>query len=267
MVPADDLMSVRTVEDVVESTGPTEFISKGTKVGDDVLSTDKDTLFPLQGALGYEITQSLFVGEYTLLVEGPSDVLYLQAASAALKQTGRTGLDSRWTICPTGGIDKVSAFVSLFGGNKINIAVLTDFAKGQKGKVEKLRESHLLEEGHVYTVADFCDKDEGDIEDLLSPDLFVSIVNESYSLPDEHKLTADKLNKADENTVRQVIKAEAYFRLLPNEFDTFDHFTPSSWLIQHPEFLAGDNAEVNESLDRFENVFKAFNGLLEQPVK
>jgi hypothetical protein len=31
----------------------------GTKVGDKVLSTDKETLFPLQGAPGYEITQSL----------------------------------------------------------------------------------------------------------------------------------------------------------------------------------------------------------------
>lgn len=267
MVPADDLMSVRTVEDVVEPDGSTKFISKGTKVGDDVLSTDKDTLFPLQAALGYEITQSLFVGENTLLVEGPSDILYLQATSAALKQNGRTGLDRRWTICPTGGIDKVSAFVSLFGGNKINIAVLTDFAKGQKKKVERLRQSQLLKEGHVFTVADFCDQDEGDIEDLLSPDLFVSMVNESYSLPDEHKLTADKLIKADENTVRQVVKAEAYFRLLPEEINTFDHFTPSNWLIQHPKFLAGDSAEVNESLDRFENVFKTFNGLLDQPAK
>lgn len=242
--------------------GPMDYISEGTKVGDDVLSTDKDTLFPLQGALGYEITQSLFIGENTLLVEGPSDVLYLQAASTALKQAGRAGLDSRWTICPTGGIDKVSAFVSLFGGNKLNVAVLTDFASGQKKKVERLRESQLLKEGHVYTVADFCDQDEGDIEDLLSPTLFVLIVNEAYSLPNKHKLTADKLEDADKSTERLVIKAEAYFRLLPDAIKTFDHFTPPNWLIQHPETLSDDSAEVNETLKRFETVFETFNSLL-----
>jgi len=71
MVPADRLDYVRTVEDVVEQKGPFDFISHGTKVGGDVLSTDPDTLFPLQAALGYEISQTLFVGEHTLLVEGP----------------------------------------------------------------------------------------------------------------------------------------------------------------------------------------------------
>jgi predicted ATP-dependent endonuclease of OLD family len=83
MVPADRLDWVRTVEDVVVQKGQ-KFVSVGTRVGGDVLSTDRDTLFPLQAALGYEITQSLFVGEHTLLVEGPSDILYLKAASNAL---------------------------------------------------------------------------------------------------------------------------------------------------------------------------------------
>ena len=73
------MMSVRTIEDVVQTDQRGRKESLGTKVGDKVLSTDKDTLFPLQGALGYEITQSLFIGDHSLLVEGPSDLLYLQA--------------------------------------------------------------------------------------------------------------------------------------------------------------------------------------------
>jgi predicted ATP-dependent endonuclease of OLD family len=77
MVPADHIERIRTVEDVVEQKRRFDFVSHGTKVGDDVLSTDRDTVFPLQAALGYEITQSLFVGEHTLLVEGPSDILYI----------------------------------------------------------------------------------------------------------------------------------------------------------------------------------------------
>jgi predicted ATP-dependent endonuclease of OLD family len=84
MVPADDLASVRIVQDQVEMKGLRR-VPIGTKVRSDVLTRDPDTLFPLQGALGYEITQSLFVGKHTLLVEGPGDILYIQALSDALK--------------------------------------------------------------------------------------------------------------------------------------------------------------------------------------
>ena len=168
MVPPDDLASVRTVEDVVRVRGPFEYESLGTKVGDDVLSTDRDTLFPLQGALGYEITQSLFVGEHTLLVEGPSEILYFQAMSAELATRKRSGLDRRWTVCPCNGIDKVQAFMSLFGGNKLHVAVLLDLATGQKGQVEKIKRSELLKAGHVLTVADFCARQEKPISRICS---------------------------------------------------------------------------------------------------
>ena len=263
MVPPDNLMSARTVEDVVAQPSPGNFVSNGTKVGDKVLSSDRDTLFPLQGALGFEITQSLFIGEHTLLVEGPSDILYLQAASIALKARNRTELNPKWTICPSGGIDKVSPFVSLFAGNLLHIAVLTDIAKGQKKKVEYLRKLQLLKENHVYTYADFCEKEEADVEDILSPKLFVSIINQAYMLTEAHELTEETLNNADTSTERQVIKAEAYFRLLPETVSTFNHFTPANWLIQNPKALAGKGKDIENTLNKFEQIFETLNGLLD----
>lgn len=265
MVPADDLASVRTVEDVVRydprrPAGRPEVL--GTKVGDDVLSTDRETLFPLQGALGYEITQSLFIGEHTLLVEGPSDILYLQAASVALKERGRTFLDPRWVICPSGGLDKVNAFLSLFGGNGLHVAVLSDFAKGQKGTVERLRRSELLKSGHVFTMADFCGQEEADVEDLLAPELFVELINSTYSLPDPQKLSVDKLIAADPSTVRNVKKAEAYFRSLPPDAPEFSHYIPAFWLIQNSKFLIKKTKHIDTTLDRFEQVFEAINKLI-----
>src|SRR5207249_3158808 len=104
MVDPDNLLAVRTVEDVTENSQVV-----GTKVGDDVLSTDADTVFPLQAALGYDITQTLFVGKHPLLVEGPSDLLYLKWFSRQLKIRNRTPLDPRWTISPCGGIDKMGS--------------------------------------------------------------------------------------------------------------------------------------------------------------
>ncbi len=44
---------------------------KGSRVSSDILSIDKDTLFPLQGALGYDLAQHLFVAPHTLLSREP----------------------------------------------------------------------------------------------------------------------------------------------------------------------------------------------------
>lgn len=95
MVPADELASIRIVEDQIDTSAPRRK-PLGTKVREDVLTRDPDTLFPLQGALGYEISQSLFIGKNTLLVEGPGDIVYAHALSDALRRRGRAGLDARW---------------------------------------------------------------------------------------------------------------------------------------------------------------------------
>jgi hypothetical protein len=235
----------------------------GTKVREDILTRDPDTLFPLQGALGYEIAQSFFIGKHTLLVEGASDILYLQALSSALQTRKRTGLDPKWTMCPTGGIGNVRAFVSLFGGSKLDIAVLADQTKQDTKKIEELRKSEILRAGKVFTIADFTGKAESDIEDLFDIDLFADIVNEAYGLPAKHRLTGPILDKADTNTVRLVKKAEAAFKVLPEPLPTFDHFTASAWLILNLPTLDAMTQPVNESLDRAEKLFEAVNAAIQ----
>ncbi|UWU91813.1 ATP-dependent endonuclease [Bradyrhizobium sp. CB1015] len=262
MVAPDKLTAARVVEDQVELKG-TRRVPLGTKVREDVLTRDPDTLFPLQGALGYEITQSLFIGKHTLLVEGASDILYLQALSSALKARKRTGLDPRWTMCPTGGIGNVRAFVSLFGGNKLDIAVLADHTKQDAKKIGELRKSEILRAGNVFTIADFTGKNESDIEDLFEIGLFAEIVNEAYELPTKHRLTATSLEKADTSTVRLVKKAEAAFNVLPEPLPTFDHFTASAWLIRNLAVLDATTPGVEETLDRAEKLFDAVNAAIQ----
>lgn len=261
MVPADNLSSIRVVQDMVEMKGARR-IPHGTKVRDDVLTQDRDTLFPLQAALGYELTQSLFVGQNTLLVEGPGDILYIHALSDALRKRNRAGLDARWTICPAGGIDKIRPFASLFAGNELNIAVLSDQAAGDKRKIEDLRKSQILKAGQFCTVAEILGRAEADIEDLLAPALLVDVLNATYSLPEEHVLTVQKLEDADKTTSRIIKKAEAYFKLLPDSIDMLDHFAPAAWLVRNIQIFDVASPEVNETLDRAEIVFKTFNAML-----
>jgi Predicted ATP-dependent endonuclease of the OLD family len=259
MVPANNLAAVRTVEDVLiegKDEEPPELL--GTKVGFDILKTDRDTVFPLQGALGYEIAQSLFISPNTLLVEGPSDILYLQIASHELQRRKREGLNSQWTLCPSGGVDKVSAFISLFSGNKLNIAVLTDYAHGQKGKVEGLKKSDILAKGRVFTAADFAGQPEADIEDLLGTELYVELVNAMYGLAGTAQISVAALPTI---SGRIVARVEDYLRP-KTDLAPFTHYAPANWLLQNPGFLQRDTPPVTAALGRFERFFKQVNPLL-----
>lgn len=262
MVPMNRLGDVRIVEDVITfnpKTGRPDI--KGTKVRSDVLEVSDDTLFPLQGALGYEVTQSMFIGANTLLVEGPSDILYLQVLSQALRKRGREGIDQRWTLCPSGGIDKIAPFVRLFGGNNINVAVLSDVANSDRKKIDAVKKEQILKAGHFFTAADFVGKQEADVEDIFAPELFADILNGAYTPPLGKEITKDTLLIAAE-TERIVKKAEALFRLMPPEVPEFDHFTPARWLLENAKILDVDSPKVQETFDRAEVVFKAFNELL-----
>jgi predicted ATP-dependent endonuclease of OLD family len=261
MVPADELASVRIVRDQVEMKGVRR-MPLGTKVRSDVLTRDPDTLFPLQGALGYEITQSLFVGKHTMLLEGPGDILYIQALSDALKRRGRAGLDTRWTLCPAGGIDKIRPFVAMFAGNALHIAVLSDQAKGDNRKVEDLKRAEVLKAEHFYTMADFMDRAEADIEDIFEPDLFAAILNGTYGFEGEHKLTAEVLKKAGNGTDRLVKQAEAAFAVMSADTPEFDHFSPAAWLIRNAKTLDAKSGSVPKTLDRAQMIFDTYNKLL-----
>ena len=163
MVDAQHFDRVRIVQDRgIDTDKSLPRNEDGTKVFTDVLEAEPDSLFPLQGALGYEINQSLFIGPNSLIVEGASDLLYLQTLSGVLESQNRMGLDGRWTITPVGGADRVPAFAALIGAQKeLNVATLIDFQKAHRQMIENLYKRKLLRQSHVLTFADFTGQDRG----------------------------------------------------------------------------------------------------------
>ena len=176
MVDANQFDRVRIVQDrSIESHKELPKKDRGTKVLTDVLSANEDSLFPLQAALGYEVHQTLFVGPNNLIVEGVSDLLFLQTVSGVLGRKGLVTLDDRWTITPVGGSDKVPTFVALIGANtKLKLATLIDFQKKDKQMIDNLFKRKLLQKSNVHTFADYTNTDEADIEDMFEPSFYVS---------------------------------------------------------------------------------------------
>ena len=234
----------------------------GTKVSADALKAGKDTIFPLQGALGYEITQSLFVGPNSLVVEGVSDMLYLKCMSLLLQEEGELGLKEDWVITPVGGLKNVSTFVSLLGSqNDLNIAVLLDYSSRQKESIERLYKEKLLHESKVILYKSFVDKTEADVEDLFNPSTYISFINGVFktsitvnSLPfDRKKRIIFRLNKLAE-------KESKIASLMSFSDGRFNHFRPANYFASNLEQLK-NNLSVAEK-NRFKDLFIKINSLL-----
>ena len=227
----------------------------GTKVITEILEAIPDSLFPLQGALGYEIHQTLFIGPNSLVVEGASDLLYIETMSALLQQKGETGLSPDWTITPVGGSDKVPTFVALIGANtKLNIAVLIDYQKKDQQMIENLYKKKLLKKNHVLTYADFVGNNEADVEDMFDPEFYLKLVSEEFQKP----LTVNDLPPGPPRIVRRL---EDHFENnpLPNGVK-FNHYRPALYFSKNFGSLESDLSESD--LDRFQKAFDALNELL-----
>ena len=167
----------------------------------------------------------------------------------------------QWGAAVQGYLASITFGVSLFAGKDLHVAVLSDEAQGAKGKVNKIRQSDILQSGHFFTVANLINAPEGDIEDIFDPEVYAEIVNSSYELPKGHRVTVDKLNE-DTSTPRVVKKVAAMFKLMPQEIPMFDHYTPADWLIRNPGALNGESEQTERTLLAAERVFETFNGLL-----
>ena len=262
MLDVENIFSLRTVEDMVNRrrVGDIEVEDfLGTKVGERILSHDRDTILPLQGHLGYDIASTLFVGPYVLVVEGPSEFAYLHWFARRLASKDRESLDLRWAIAPAEGATKVTSFVTLFKGRGLKIAVLMDYHDGQNKTVNNLDKSGLLDNGHLLKTTDFLEQEEADIEDLIGWPLYTHSVNEALGLPGQHKLPAER---PEDTEVRLVKEIDKRARLFPPAVPNFDHFVVAKYLggvaNEQIDYLPG----LDQALDNFEKLFSRLNGLI-----
>ena len=230
---------------IVEDRGRGE----GAVISSDILATDSDTLFPLQGALGYDLAQHLFIGPDNLVVEGTSDFIYLSVLSAHLIEQGREGLDERWTVTPVGGADLVPTFVALLGRKNLDFSVLVDSRKEGHQKLQSLADQGLLAKRRIITVGQVLGRKLGDIEDLFTPQDYLKMYNGAF----QKNYTPSKLKGADP-LVRKIARREGVSR--------FDHGKPADWLLRHRDEILTSLSE--ETRKNFEKLFSSINATLSE---
>lgn len=242
MVESKKLHKVRTILET----------DKGTKISESVQEKDPNTLFPLQAALGYDIAQNLFISQHNLLVEGVSDLVYLQIMSNVLDNKKREGLNSKITIMPTGGLDKVATFISLLRGSELDIVCLLDtFTDAQgKAKLDAMIEYKIIAKSKVKFFDEFLDNHTyADIEDLFSKEDYLKIYNAAF----EKDIKVGDLNAK----INQILLQIKTYLSVPG----FNHYKPANHLAT---LGVGTDYFSSQTLDNFEKVFKAINKLFDK---
>ncbi|MFZ2226925.1 MAG: AAA family ATPase [Candidatus Nanopelagicaceae bacterium] len=212
------------------------------------LAADRDTILPVESALGYTISQHLFLGTgQHLLVEGSSDLIYLMRFSEYFERQGNPGLSPKLSMIPVGGITNMPAFVALMG-RRLEVSVLVDGVKASAvlDRVRSAAKDIGMSENRIVTCAQVNNTlpKTADIEDLLDPADYLRLYNWAFS----KNLDTVALGTTSEPIIRRVSKIEG----------EFDHALPAHALTEHREEFF--NSVTEPTLKNFAKLFTALNG-------
>ncbi len=237
MVDASHLERVRVVEDM----GPDE----GTKVSSRLVTRDPDTLSPLQGALGHDIAQRIFVGPDNLVVEGLSDYTFLTVMSEVLREKDRDHLDPRWRVLPAGGVGTMAAAVALLG-QQLDVTVVTNGGSSLSQRLSALVDPGFLDAQRIVLLGPIAEMATADFEDLFYGEDYVVIYNATFG----STLTMDQLPGDEECITDRIRRVEG----------DFNRNDPSNWFLSN--LKTASFVLRPTTLDRFERLCQAINQTL-----
>ena len=248
MINLDKLSGVRTVQDVDD---------RGTYVSEDTLSNDRETVFPLQVALGYQMAQTLFLAPHCLMVNYASDLIYMQVLGETVASVGQMRLDPRWVVIPVGGADNLPTFVSTLGENYVSVAVLMDVTPKNKAKLERLNRNAAITRNNPIKWVEVARVRTADIEDLFEPGFYLKLVNEAYARELAAPVTMKAISDADPRIVQRL---QAYFEAEGIAGGRFDPYRPAAYLLQKHSQLRSEISEA--TIERATSMFERINSLL-----
>lgn len=158
-----------------------EIPREGAKVHKDWATADRDARFTLQAALGLSWSQSLFIGQFNLIVEGVDDFWFLSTFSTMFEEAGMNGIDQRLVITPAGGASKVAYVGTILKGQELNVAVLLDSDAAGQQAFEQLVHQWILQDKLVVMVGDAVGATPCALEDLFGETYYLTKVNEAYA--------------------------------------------------------------------------------------
>lgn len=212
------------------------------------LTADRNTILPVEAALGYTVAKHLFFGSGPhLAVEGSSDFIFLMRMSEHLIAEGRSGLDPRVSIIPVGGIGNMPAFIALMG-RRLDVRALIDGAETARvtSKVRKAADAAGLGLERVVVIGELDGlPGTADVEDLFTVKDYLWLYSASVG---------DLFESDLPNTQEPILRRIAVARAQKGKDAEFDHAKPAHELTARADdFFSQVDAAT---LDRFEEILR-----------
>lgn len=149
-------------------------------------ATQRGSSYAVHAALGISVAESLMLGCTPVIVEGPSDQVYLSAIKTLLIAAGRLTPGRELVFPPAGGVKGVKAAASVLGSREDDMpAVLVDSdAAGQKLAKDLRAGLYQGMADRVIEVGDVVELAGAEIEDLVPADVLAREVDRWFRGPE-----------------------------------------------------------------------------------
>lgn len=182
LVDSDHLDRVKAV--YTNQEGATE-ISSDLRVTETDASQSK-SIYPVYAALGLSVSNTLLQGCEPVIVEGPSDQIYLSAIKNILSSQGRLAARRELVFVPAGGVRGVKAVISILTGKDEALPfVLLDSDFAGKDLAKKLRQDfYSSHQDRILETDAFCKLSGSEIEDLVPRELVAKAFDKLFGIRD-----------------------------------------------------------------------------------
>ncbi|AZG75914.1 AAA family ATPase [Methylocystis rosea] len=226
-----------------------------TMISNDVRPTgDRDTLVPLQAAIGYSIAQTLFLGKRSVIVEGITDYWIIKALNDCLSRKDTPPPLHRDTVLiPAGGTSRLMPLASIMmasaGVNEGHLLVLLDSDKEGEQAAKRMNEV-FSGESPVLMLGSAIGLTEATIEDLVPRDVYLAAI--------EHAGYSVSLNTCEKAAATNVKAMErAFERMSQGKFGMAEKAAAALVLINS---WGADPSAINDPIkEKAYALFEAIN--------
>ena len=201
LVNADHLDQVKAV--YIQQDGTTN-ISSNLRAGE-ANSSQTKSIYPVHAALGLSVSEMLFNNCIPVLVEGPSDQIYLSAIKTLLISIGELTPRKDILFIPAGGVRGVKPIVSLLMGKseELPFIILDGDSSGIKMADALKKELYEKSPDLLLLVSDILNMNDAEIEDLIPSTIMIKIAR--YQIrPSTPDVEFEEVHIIDKPILRQM---------------------------------------------------------------
>ena len=214
----------------------------------------------IRASIGADISDSLFGHKNNIVVEGYSDVIYLETMANVLEKLGKESINlDKVMIIGAGGAKKVPYLVSWFKAEKYNVLAMLDADDEGRDVAKKLKDNYGIDsKNEILTLDEISDEFKGkslEIEDLFDEQFYNVAVNRAYKDIFEAKLGCPEIRL--EEIESNGLKSKRYERFFKkNNLGNFDKIKVA---LEVKKMLLTDDKSIellsDKTINNFEKLF------------